>query len=284
MPHFYALTSDGKLISALEAEGAVNYYCSHCHAIMRVRKSITRSPHFFLHDDYHKSRDCKAFEKEQNVIRTPTLIKPEKFAHSVLFPRSRKNQVHKEGDRPSATPHSSNEQRPPNSIRQLVICGAKSMDPNTPIDGGILADIYVGPKSYNMVLRDNKSLGFRVIHLWLDSAHNNRIRYAVVWTYRGKRYRAFFEHIVSDNIDFIALADALFHDKYCNYRGTFWRKSKYKTIAIGGDWSYIEREFCQTCCTSCQNPQYTYCGTQEAQLNHLDQIYYSDLPDNCIEA
>ena len=280
MPHFFAHDMNQKLISAPDAIGGENYYCPHCHAIMRVRKCITRSPHFFLLDDSHKSRDCKEFEKDRLVIRTPALINHKKFAKSVLFPKTHRGGGGGGGG--GTRPVTHKEMLPPNCIRQLIVCGARFMNPTTPIEDGVLSDVYIGPKAYEKFFLEGTDLEFRVVELWLNSALDGRIRYIANWTYRGQLYRSFLEHHANASLDFEEIADSLFHERRSYYGRTLWVKPKYKSIAVGGEWTSVERSTCQHLCNFCKNARRICRGMWTAPLNHLGQIYYSDLYNNLL--
>lgn len=282
MPHFFAHDNEGNLISAVDAIGGVNYFCPHCHAAMRVRKCITRSPHFFLFDDQHKSRDCGEFEKDRTAIRTPTLLNIKKFAKSVLFPRSRTTCSGGSGGGSGSKPAAHKEILPPNCIRQLIVCGARSMDPKTPIENGILSDVYIGPKVYEKHFIKGVDLDFRVVELWLNSALDGRIRYVANWTYRGQVFRSFLEHHVDDSLNFEEIADELFHKRRDYYGRPLWVKPRYKTIAVGGEWTARDRKYCHKLCNFCKNAQRICRGMWTAPLYHMGQIYYSDLPDNLL--
>ena len=282
MPHFFALDKDGNLISAIDAIGGTDYSCPHCYAIMRVRKCITRTPHFFLYDDKHKSRDCGELEKDRDVIRMPSLLNPQKFARAVMTPRSRSNGPGIGGGGKGSTPHSHKETLPPNSIRQLIVCGARSMDPSAPIEGGTLSDVYIGPKSYEKFFHEGVDLEFRVVELWLNSALDRRIRYVANWTYRGNLFRSFLEHHVDESLDFEELAGMLFHERRNYYGRSIWLKPKYKTIAVGGNWGAAEHTHCESVCNFCKIALRTCRGMWISPLTNLKQIYFSDLPDNLL--
>lgn len=284
MSHYYAMDEIGCLVSASEAIGGIDYYCPNCYAPMRLRKCLTRTSHFFVYADKHKSRDCGEIEKDRDVIRTTSLLDPKKFERAVMNPRNHSRGSGTGGGGKGSASTSHKEMLPPNSIRQLVVCGARSMDPASPIEGGTLSDIYIGPKSYEKHFCDGSDLDFRVVELWLNSALNRRIRYVANWTYRGQLFRGFLEHHVDEALNFEELADMLFHERRDYYGYLIWQKPKYKTIAVGGVWSAAERSHCQKVCNFCKNARRTCRGMWFSPLTSLKQIYFSDLPDNLFEA
>ena len=280
MAHFFDLSPEGELVSAAEAVSGVDYYCPHCLAVMHLRKCIVRAPHFFVLDDGHKSKDCGQIERERNVIRVPSLLKRNAFRNAVLYPRKRGKGAGKHGNGEGKTPSAGREMRPPNGLRQLIVSGVRAMDPCSPIDEGVLSDVYIGPKAYAKCLQEGVDLNFRIIDLWLNSAIDGRIRYVANWSYRGQLKRAFFEHHVDDELNFEEIADSLFRERRYYYGRTLWVKPRYKSVAVGGDWSFMDRERCQQLCGMCENGRRPCLGLWFSRLTHMGQIYYSDLPDN----
>lgn len=285
MPHIYALNKESILVSAPEALVGLDYYCPLCNAVLHVRQCVTRIPHYFLYNDYHKSSDCHDLEKVRAVIRDPTLINAQKFANSIMSQKVRIG-VPGHGGHQKSYPPNPRSMLPPNSIRQLVVCGARFKNPSDPIDGGIFSDVYVGPKAYGRCIKKGCNLNFRVVELWLDSALDHRIRYVAKWTYHNQLFCAFFEHHVDDSLDFEAIADALFQERHYYYGRTLWLKRKFKFVAVGGEWSVTNHQYCHNLCNYC-NPETNatsegrHClGMWIAQLKNLDQIYYADLPGN----
>lgn len=280
MPFFWAISQNGKLITADDAIGGINYYCPHCHAAMHVRKCITRTSHYFIFNDYHKSKDCKEIEKDQKVIRMPALLNSNKFSSTIMNPKIHATGRNKRKENSGKARSSGRELRPPNCIRQLIVSGVREMDPNMQIENGKLSDVYIGPKSYCKCLQKDTSLDFRILDLWLNSALDGRIRYVARWNYRGHKFRAFFEHHVDESLNFEALADELFAQRSYYYGHTLWTKPRYKSIAVAGEWIAKDRNFCQRICNFCENARSSCFGMWVAQLKHIDQIYYSDLPNN----
>lgn len=278
MPLFIALDSEGKPVTAEEAESGMDHKCICCGALMRPRKCIARAPHFFLYGDKHKSRDCAELENERTAMRVPALLDAEKFARAVMKPRSHKGPV--KGGGGGHKPSDHKEMLPPNCIRQLIACGVRAMDPSSPIEGGVLSDVYVGPKAYEKCIVANEGLGFRAVDLWLDSAVDGRIRYVAVWDYKDAHYRSFFEHTVSDDLIFEEIADELFQERRYYYGRTLWVKPRFKTVTVAGIWETIARSVCTTACNNCKNAKRVCRGLWSAPLERKGQIYYSDLDAN----
>lgn len=287
MSHYFALSKDGVLVPAHDAIGGIDYYCPHCYATLRVRKCIVRLPHFFLFNDTHKTSDCGNLEKEHIALRSPILINPEKFARTIMTPRLPKTDTDKLPDpKKRKDPLSSKEMLPPNSLRQLIVCGVQFMDPSTPIEGGILSDVYIGPKAYGRCFKANENLNFRVIDLWLLNAYNGKIRYIANFTYGGHLYRCIFELHVDASLDFDSLANKLFQTYHVSYGRKIWVKAKYKSVTVAGDWTAVGTQHCQAHCSLCKksdksaNKERICLGMWTAQLTHLEQLYYTDLPNN----
>ncbi|MBQ9762021.1 MAG: hypothetical protein IJV82_02980 [Oscillospiraceae bacterium] len=274
----YALDRKGTVVTAEQAINGEDYCCPHCHAKMRVRKSTNRRSHFFLHADKHKSKECAEIEKEKHVVRDLTLLSVNKFIGRLssvpcVGVAKKSNSTHSE-----TIPV--NEALPPNSLRQLQVCGACQMSPNTPIAGGILSALLLTYRSFRIYLSRNQPLGPRVLELKPVSAQNGRIRYVGFWKDGNQSYRAFFEHDAANTVDFEAVADELFAQKAYRYGHPVWGKPKYKRVLVAGTWVAMTKHQCSRLCGYCHQARTICSGMQYAELCNRSQIYYSDLPDN----
>lgn len=278
MPHYFAQTKDGKLVTATEAQSGVDHFCVICKATMRARKCTNMVDHFFLFHDAHKSRDCMELEKESGVIRKPGLLNRNKFLQGILNPKHRGEG--NGGGGGSTSP--GRQMRPPNSLRQLIASGVRLQDPFSPItDGGILSDVFVGKRSYAHCIHTGEDLNPRAIDVRLWSARNGKITYTATWVYKNQKFRAFFIQKVSDEIDFEGIADSLFHVRRTFKGNDSWHEGKYKLLAVVGNWKAITKDECKKHCGWCKKENMRIClGMWESELKHEGQMYYSDLPDN----
>lgn len=280
MSHYVAKNKDGKLVTATEAQTGMDHSCVICAAIMRARKCTNMVDHFFLFHDTHKSKDCMELEKEHGVIRKPELLNRNKFFQGILNPK------HKEkgtgGGGGSTSP--GNQMRPPNSLRQLIASGVRMQDPFSPIaDGGILSDVFVGKFAYAHCIHMGEDLNIRAVDVRLWSARNGKITYVATWTHKNQKFRAFFIHNVSKELNFEDIANSLFHIRRNFRHKDSWHKGRYKTLTVAGDWKAIGKDECRTHCSWCDKDDLWIClGMWEAELNYEQQLYYSDLPDNQI--
>lgn len=274
-----ALTAQGNLTYANQAESGADHYCPYCKARMRVRHYRFREDHFFLLNDTHKSKDCGIIEKEITVDRDPKLLNCDQFAKRILsVPHKRAGNNHK-SKRSPASSHAENSTLPPNSLLQLKVCGICDLDPNTKISHGVLSDLLITWKSYPHFFSINKSLGFRVLEVSLDSAENRHIRYVAFWQHSR---RMFFDHVVPDTVDFEALADQLFHTKEIYNGSPVWKKPKFLRVLVAGNWAVVNKTDCARSCWYCRNAKRICTGMQIAPFISKNQLYYSDLPDNLL--
>lgn len=280
MSHYTARTMDGKLVTATEAETGVNHACVICGACMRARKCINMSDHFFLFHDTHKSKDCGALEKERGVVRKPELLKRNQFFKRILDPGGRGNGTGGGGG--SGSP--GKQMRPPNSLCQLIATGVRLMNPFTPIaEGEILSDVFVGRRAYAHCIHECEDLSIRAIDVRLWSARDHKITYTVTWEYRKQKFRAFFIHKVSKELNFKNIADCMFYERRSFGGKDSWHKGRYKLLTVAGDWKAVGSEECNRSCSWCKkSDQYRCLGMWEAELKHEEQLYYSDLPENLI--
>ena len=215
---------------------------------------------------------------EKHVVRDLTLLSVNKFvSHLSLVPRAG---VAKKSNRTHFDAIPAHEALPPNSLRQLQVCGACLMSPTSPIEGGVLSDLLLTYRSFRQHLAQNQSLGARILELKPVSAQNRHIRYVGFWKDGNQSYRAFFEHYVTDTVDFESLSDELFAEKTIRYGKAVWSKPKYKRVLVAGTWTAISRHQCSQLCGYCHQARAICSGMQYADLRNRNQIYYSDLPDN----
>lgn len=268
----------GNDVSAEQAVDGTNHYCPNCGARMRVRRCVTRTDHFFLYRDQHKSKDCAEIENEKSVVRDPGMLNVAKFVRKTMTEHPRGGQSSTRGT--GSASKSSKEILPPKSLRQLAVCGVCQLPANTPIEGGVLSDLLLIYRSFSNQLSTNESLGMRVIELQLDSAQDRHIRYVGFWKWQGKWHRMFFEHCADETLDFETLTDEMFHEKTTRNGRSRWSKPKYKRILVSGVWSAIDHTQCAQICRYCTNARAVCIGMQISDLVSRNQIYYSDLPDN----
>lgn len=240
---------DGSFITANEAESGVDYYCPHCGARMRVRKCTSRRNHFCLFQDYHRDSACKVIEQEKNVYRDVARLSVNGFQKSLRHtsPQGGRGKSGGKG-KPQGE-----KTLPPNGLRQLVACGANKMDPNTPIEGGVLWDLLITPKSYYQIPNLQGSMGFRVIELWLRAVLDYHFRYVIHWDYKGKAYCMFFDHKATEELA-TELADQYFHDKKeRTYGPPYWTNAKFNSVFVAGAWHYLSWDECRKICNQCTN-------------------------------
>lgn len=282
MSHYVALTKENKTVTATEAQTGVDHFCVVCKAVMRARKCTNMVDHFFLFHDSHKSRDCRELEKERGVVRNPELLNGNKFLQGILNSK-RTERGTGSGSGGGSTLSSGKQMRPPNSLRQLIASGVRLQDPFSPIaDGGVLSDVFVGKRAYAHSIHTGKDLNLRAVDVRLWSARNDKITYTATWKHQDQRYRAFFIHKVSKDLNFGEIADGLFYERRIFRGRNSWHKGRYRLLTIVGDWKAVEIDECSKRCSWCETSEDICLGMWEAELNNERQMYYSDLPENLI--
>ena len=280
MSHYIALTKDGKSITATEAQTGVDHYCVICNATMRARKCTHMVDHYFLFHDTHKSKDCRELEKEHGVVRTPDLLNKNKFLQGILNPKHRETGSGGGGGSSS----SGKQMRPPNSLCQLIASGVRLKNPFSPIaDGGIISDVFVGKLAYAYCIHQGEDLNPRAIDVRLWSARDGKITYTATWMHKNQKFRAFFVHKVSDSLNFEEIADGIFYNRRSFKGKNSWHNGKYKLFTVVGDWKAVGQNECAKRCSWCKTDEFICLGMWESEMNHVKQLYFSDLPDNQLE-
>ena len=273
----YTLNEQGESVHVKDAKSGVDYFCPYCGCRMRVRRSVNGKLYFYAVDG-HLSRDCSDMEKEGGAARDPKLLNVSQFQNIVLRAKKEKGASRRGGG--GSGGGSTKDILPPCNLRQLQIAGTLFLPPDTSIEGGVLSDLLLTYKSFLKFVAPHKSLGFRVLHLSLNSAFDRTIRFVGWWNHYGKKYRGFFDVQVDESIDFDKLVGRWFVSKTNKWGRQFYNQPKYKTALVAGVWNTVNRDKCGEECGYCKNARTCCVGMQTAVLADEKQIFVSDLLNN----
>ena len=264
----YALDAEGIPTFASTAITGMDYFCPQCGVKMRCRKCSNRSDHFYLMGEHHRSADCAAMERDKHITRDIKLLEPERLKRRLMRPRSSVTQ-HNGGQHGS--PSQIDRVLAPSSLKQLSVCGLASFPPNTPIEGGVLSDVFLPITCYREYLPNISShdLGFRILILKPDHIRNDCIIFVAFW----RTARMFFSIRFDDPENLAKYANDLFVVQENQHGGFYGVKPKVSAVWVAGIWSNVPRNACEKSCIRCVNAKTPCVGMQEAAFSSNAQIY-----------
>lgn len=270
----------GECVTAQSARKGHIYYCVHCHCEMYRQH---KGEHFFfsrIPGQTHLDETCHKLAKSLTAIDLD-LTDPSDFHEYISTPPAPGS----DGPGPVPGPHKPRKEEEKfmafRSLKDFVDSGLLNVTRDISFKNGMLSDILINSYFASMIMRDNNSVGPRVlqvkpdIYFWRDQY----IRFFMVSVVNDAdglhqlHRRKFFDFHFSDRETFIRFTRKIFSTKFVDGSKTPIIKPKYESILLHGVWSASSTSECKEICRKDCNGKWKCSGHQHADFTSSRQIY-----------